>query len=194
MGVLQFKSVSGGEKNNSRTCDSQDERGLAVHQDWTPEEEKLAKRKLDLIIMPLLTLGFFCLRESPAVTCATQALTSGRTRSRKHGQCNYRRLHGGYWDLPEPIQRWATDAFPRHCPLRDPEQHDPVPCRPRQMAYAAALPVRHCQLLPGFPNQLRVIHCDTASSWYHRVWIHSWWPLDVEHLVHTPRDSKAGHV
>ncbi|KAJ4376418.1 hypothetical protein N0V83_001701 [Neocucurbitaria cava] len=30
--------------------------------DWTSEEEKKAKRKLDLIIMPLLTLGFFCLQ------------------------------------------------------------------------------------------------------------------------------------
>ncbi|KAF1850315.1 MFS transporter-like protein [Cucurbitaria berberidis CBS 394.84] len=30
--------------------------------DWTAEEEKKAKRKLDLIIMPLLTLGFFCLQ------------------------------------------------------------------------------------------------------------------------------------
>ncbi|PQK10467.1 hypothetical protein BB8028_0002g07890 [Beauveria bassiana] len=30
--------------------------------DWSPEEEKRAKRKLDLIIMPILTLGFFCLQ------------------------------------------------------------------------------------------------------------------------------------
>ncbi|KAF2849606.1 MFS transporter-like protein [Plenodomus tracheiphilus IPT5] len=30
--------------------------------DWTVAEEKKAKRKLDLIIMPLLTLGFFCLQ------------------------------------------------------------------------------------------------------------------------------------
>ncbi|KAK3382058.1 alternative sulfate transporter [Lasiosphaeria ovina] len=30
--------------------------------DWTPEEERKAKRKLDLIIMPILTLGFFCLQ------------------------------------------------------------------------------------------------------------------------------------
>ncbi|EGX91229.1 MFS transporter, putative [Cordyceps militaris CM01] len=30
--------------------------------DWTIEEEKKAKRKLDLIIMPILTLGFFCLQ------------------------------------------------------------------------------------------------------------------------------------
>ncbi|KAJ3478079.1 hypothetical protein NLG97_g8672 [Lecanicillium saksenae] len=30
--------------------------------DWTPEEEKKAKRKLDLIVMPILTLGFFCLQ------------------------------------------------------------------------------------------------------------------------------------
>ncbi|KAK8026740.1 major facilitator superfamily domain-containing protein [Apiospora marii] len=30
--------------------------------DWSPEEERKAKRKLDLIIMPILTLGFFCLQ------------------------------------------------------------------------------------------------------------------------------------
>ncbi|KAH8879267.1 putative MFS transporter [Thozetella sp. PMI_491] len=30
--------------------------------DWTAEEERKAKRKLDFIIMPILTLGFFCLQ------------------------------------------------------------------------------------------------------------------------------------
>ncbi|KAK8126822.1 uncharacterized protein PG998_002581 [Apiospora kogelbergensis] len=30
--------------------------------DWSPEEEKKAKRKLDSLIMPILTLGFFCLQ------------------------------------------------------------------------------------------------------------------------------------
>ena len=41
----------------------EDETGLALQKDWTKEEEVKAKRKLDLIIMPLLTLGFFCLRK-----------------------------------------------------------------------------------------------------------------------------------
>lgn len=40
----------------------EDETGLSLQRDWTKEEESRAKRKLDLIIMPLLTLGFFCLR------------------------------------------------------------------------------------------------------------------------------------
>ncbi|KAI9765524.1 MAG: hypothetical protein M1840_007350 [Geoglossum simile] len=39
-----------------------DEEALALSPDWTREEEVKAKRKLDLIIMPLLTLGFFCLQ------------------------------------------------------------------------------------------------------------------------------------
>jgi len=39
-----------------------DEEALAVQVDWTKEEEAKAKRKLDFIIMPLLTLGFFCLQ------------------------------------------------------------------------------------------------------------------------------------
>ncbi|GIZ46510.1 hypothetical protein CKM354_000963600 [Cercospora kikuchii] len=39
-----------------------DERALSPSVDWTPAEERKAKRKLDLIIMPLLTLGFFCLQ------------------------------------------------------------------------------------------------------------------------------------
>ena len=33
-----------------------------IERDWTVEEERKAKRKLDFIIMPLLTLGFFCLQ------------------------------------------------------------------------------------------------------------------------------------
>ncbi|ERF76214.1 hypothetical protein EPUS_09281 [Endocarpon pusillum Z07020] len=39
-----------------------DEEGLTLQRDWTEDEEVKAKRKLDLIIMPLLTLGFFCLQ------------------------------------------------------------------------------------------------------------------------------------
>jgi predicted MFS family arabinose efflux permease len=40
----------------------EDEQGLVIEVDWTREEEKKAKRKLDLILMPLLLLGFFCLQ------------------------------------------------------------------------------------------------------------------------------------
>ncbi|KAK3299732.1 major facilitator superfamily domain-containing protein [Chaetomium fimeti] len=40
----------------------EDEESLALQRDWSPEEEAKAKRKLDFIIMPLLTLGFFCLQ------------------------------------------------------------------------------------------------------------------------------------
>ncbi|KAH0842970.1 alternative sulfate transporter [Fonsecaea pedrosoi] len=35
---------------------------LLLERDWTLEEEVKAKRKMDFIIMPLLTLGFFCLQ------------------------------------------------------------------------------------------------------------------------------------
>ncbi|KAL6249333.1 hypothetical protein RBB50_003186 [Rhinocladiella similis] len=41
---------------------AEDRRSLTVERDWTPDEERRAKRKLDLIIMPLLTMGFFCLQ------------------------------------------------------------------------------------------------------------------------------------
>ncbi|KAK3328738.1 major facilitator superfamily domain-containing protein [Apodospora peruviana] len=41
---------------------TEDEEALNLQVDWTKEEEAKAKRKLDLIIMPLLTLGFFCLQ------------------------------------------------------------------------------------------------------------------------------------
>lgn len=41
---------------------SEDEEALALTRDWTPAEEMKAERKLDLIIMPLLTLRFFCLQ------------------------------------------------------------------------------------------------------------------------------------
>ncbi|UPX12155.1 uncharacterized protein EKO05_0002722 [Ascochyta rabiei] len=39
-----------------------EEKGFLVQNDWTPEEERQAKLKLDLILLPLLTLGFFCLQ------------------------------------------------------------------------------------------------------------------------------------
>lgn len=41
---------------------SSGERALSPTSDWSPAEERKAKRKLDLIILPLLTLGFFCLQ------------------------------------------------------------------------------------------------------------------------------------
>ncbi|KAH7305949.1 alternative sulfate transporter [Stachybotrys elegans] len=40
----------------------EDEEVAELPVDWTKEEEAKAKRKLDLIIMPILTLGFFCLQ------------------------------------------------------------------------------------------------------------------------------------
>jgi predicted MFS family arabinose efflux permease len=40
----------------------EDEEALTLQVDWSKDEEAKAKRKLDLIIMPLLTLGFFCLQ------------------------------------------------------------------------------------------------------------------------------------
>ncbi|KAK0624536.1 major facilitator superfamily domain-containing protein [Bombardia bombarda] len=39
-----------------------DEEALNLKVDWSAEEEARAKRKLDFIVMPLLTLGFFCLQ------------------------------------------------------------------------------------------------------------------------------------
>ncbi|EJT74858.1 hypothetical protein GGTG_08696 [Gaeumannomyces tritici R3-111a-1] len=39
-----------------------DEQSLTQVVDWSQEEEVRAKRKLDLIVMPLLTLGLFCLQ------------------------------------------------------------------------------------------------------------------------------------
>ena len=42
---------------------AEDVANLVLVKDWSHDEEVKAKRKLDLIIMPLLTLGFFCLRK-----------------------------------------------------------------------------------------------------------------------------------
>lgn len=36
---------------------------IETSRDWSVEEERKAKWKLDLLIMPILTLGFFCLRK-----------------------------------------------------------------------------------------------------------------------------------
>ncbi|KAK4187935.1 putative transporter [Podospora australis] len=41
---------------------TEDATNLVLTRDWEHHEEVKAKRKLDLIIMPLLTLGFFCLQ------------------------------------------------------------------------------------------------------------------------------------
>lgn len=61
MSGLDVKSA---EEHHRYRYSNTSEDGLDLQRDYTPEEEKAAKRKLDLIIMPLLTLGFFCLRES----------------------------------------------------------------------------------------------------------------------------------
>ncbi|KAI0177976.1 major facilitator superfamily domain-containing protein [Pestalotiopsis sp. NC0098] len=45
---------------DSATCE--DEPTTSTQVDWTKEEESKATRKLDLIIIPLLVLGFFCLQ------------------------------------------------------------------------------------------------------------------------------------
>ncbi|KAK5654029.1 hypothetical protein OQA88_7707 [Cercophora sp. LCS_1] len=57
---LPFKV--GEEKHAGDDIYEDDQQSLALQVDWTPEEEVKAKRKLDLIIMPILTLGFFCLQ------------------------------------------------------------------------------------------------------------------------------------
>lgn len=41
---------------------SDDSNESVIPVDWSAEEERKAKWKLDLIIMPILTLGFFCLQ------------------------------------------------------------------------------------------------------------------------------------
>ncbi|KAK4118084.1 MFS general substrate transporter [Parathielavia appendiculata] len=41
---------------------AEDEVALSLERDWTKEEEVRAKRKLDLLLMPLLGLGYFCLQ------------------------------------------------------------------------------------------------------------------------------------
>ncbi|KAL2827792.1 major facilitator superfamily domain-containing protein [Aspergillus cavernicola] len=47
---------------NANTSLSEDEIALNLEVDWSVDEEKKAKRKLDFMIMPILTLGFFCLQ------------------------------------------------------------------------------------------------------------------------------------
>jgi hypothetical protein len=42
---------------------SSDDGQVESSRDWTAQEERKAKWKLDLLIMPILTLGFFCLRK-----------------------------------------------------------------------------------------------------------------------------------
>lgn len=46
-----------------------DETAVTLERDWSPQEEAKAKRKLDFIIMPILTMGFFCLRVLLLILC-----------------------------------------------------------------------------------------------------------------------------
>ncbi|KZZ96677.1 alternative sulfate transporter [Moelleriella libera RCEF 2490] len=48
--------------DNLRTVLEDEEVTVSQVVDWTVEEERKAKRKLDLLVMPILTLGFFCLQ------------------------------------------------------------------------------------------------------------------------------------
>lgn len=58
MGFFDAKSA----RTDPPTPRRDDEEALNLEVDWTREEELKAKRKLDLIIMPILTMGFFCLQ------------------------------------------------------------------------------------------------------------------------------------
>ena len=76
MGILKFKSVSDQtekEVSPGASIQEQGDDGEPLVRDWTDEEEAKAKRKLDFIIMPLLTLGFFCLRKLGPSLISTQA-------------------------------------------------------------------------------------------------------------------------
>ncbi|KAF2015139.1 MFS general substrate transporter [Aaosphaeria arxii CBS 175.79] len=55
---LDLKNEDGQYHDPSRV----DEEAIDYTRDWTVEEERRAKWKLDLTIMPILTLGFFCLQ------------------------------------------------------------------------------------------------------------------------------------
>ncbi|KAL4922001.1 major facilitator superfamily domain-containing protein [Aspergillus aurantiobrunneus] len=56
--MSDFKTTS----HNVLDSYTEDEGALNRVADWSVDEEKRAKRKLDLMIMPILTLGFFCLQ------------------------------------------------------------------------------------------------------------------------------------
>ncbi|KAH7089859.1 major facilitator superfamily domain-containing protein [Paraphoma chrysanthemicola] len=58
MAAASSRTLSG--KGDIELVDA--EKDFSVQVDWTAEEESRAKMKLDLILLPLLTLGFFCLQ------------------------------------------------------------------------------------------------------------------------------------
>ncbi|KZL81031.1 alternative sulfate transporter [Colletotrichum incanum] len=59
---MATKELTVSEPDASVAQDDSDAKRSVLQVDWTVEEERKAKWKLDLIIMPLLTLGFFCLQ------------------------------------------------------------------------------------------------------------------------------------
>ncbi|KAF6821161.1 alternative sulfate transporter [Colletotrichum musicola] len=59
MGTADIVSL---DRSPSANVANDDAKQIPPPVDWTEEEERKAKWKLDLTIMPLLTLGFFCLQ------------------------------------------------------------------------------------------------------------------------------------
>ncbi|KAF4815425.1 putative transporter [Colletotrichum tropicale] len=59
MGTADIVSL---DRSPSANLADGDTKQVSSPVDWTEDEERKAKWKLDLIIMPLLTLGFFCLQ------------------------------------------------------------------------------------------------------------------------------------
>jgi hypothetical protein len=180
----------------------------------------LQTRRLDLIVMPILTLGFFCLRKLPirpnhhhhTQTRTNAAIQSSiaeilpmrlRTVSQLwwHPYCHTTswvtlmclrsRFLQRCWHHPEPVQCRTADAIARHCSLRDPFQHDLVPNRPRKMVNTSTLPLWYRQYLPGLPEQLRIVHRHETTSWYYRVRFHPRRSVDYLHLVYQERDRSV---
>jgi predicted MFS family arabinose efflux permease len=57
-----FTSQASADEKLAASSPVEDGGSFARGVDWTVEEEAAAKRKLDLTIMPILTMGFFCLQ------------------------------------------------------------------------------------------------------------------------------------
>jgi hypothetical protein len=67
MSAIDEKITGYGEHSQPASDDGQ----VESSRDWSIDEERRAKRKLDLIIMPILTLGFFCLRKADTLGMTT---------------------------------------------------------------------------------------------------------------------------
>ena len=146
--------------------------------------------------MPLLVLGFFCLREFRTHSTPKSFELSNkkhRTGSRQHRQRNHRLNDGRRRHNAISIQHRPATIIRRHRFIRSPFKHDPLQSRSRQMALIPTVSLRSRQHFPSFPDQLRRLLNHSVPARCGGVRVYPRWPVDSLDLVHQERNGEEDH-